>query len=83
MDANVNSNNNIYFGSNSGLPSFAGPNDISVDPMLTDPTNGDFRLQTNSPAISAGIDSSAVVTTDYSGNPRTLPFDIGAFEYVP
>jgi len=42
---------------------------------------GDFRLAAGSSLIGAGQDLSSDFTTDYFGNTRTLPWDIGAFKY--
>ena len=42
-----------------------------------------FKIIAESPAKKSGTNTSATLTTDFYGNPRTLPFDIGAFEYVP
>jgi len=54
---------------------------IVVDPLMTDPANGDFTLQSGSPAIDAGVDVG--LTEDYFGMPiRGLP-DIGFYEYQP
>ena len=39
-----------------------------------------FHLQFGSPAIDSGIDVG--LTTDYDGNPVSIPPDIGAYEYV-
>jgi len=39
----------------------------STDPLMTDPANGDFTLQPNSPCIDAGVDVG--LTEDYAGNP--------------
>ena len=55
-----------------------------IDPLLVSPAkanvpNDDFRLQSGSPAINAGIDVG--LTTDYLGNPIIGLPDIGAFEY--
>ena len=41
----------------------------------------DFSLQSDSPLLGMGADLSASFTTDYAGNTRTVPFDIGAYEY--
>ena len=56
-------------------------NSIAQDPLLTDPTNGNFTLQAISPCIDAGIDVG--ITQDYDGTPRPqgLAPDIGAYEY--
>ncbi|MBN8683116.1 MAG: DUF1565 domain-containing protein [Chitinophagales bacterium] len=56
----------------------------STDPLFINPTGGDFRLQTCSPAINAG-DNSVVApgATDLDGRPRILGgrVDIGAYEH--
>ena len=54
----------------------------SQNPIFVDFSNGNFNLQSNSPAINAGTPI-ALVTTDILGNPRdvTNP-SIGAYEYV-
>ncbi len=68
----------------------SGPHDISLtDPLFvgnpeTQPYNYDpeeFKLQSNSPAIDAGIDT--LLISDYEINPRPLnyTFDMGAYEY--
>jgi len=41
--------------------------DFNTDPLMTDPANGDFTLQPNSPCIDAGVDVG--LTEDYAGNP--------------
>ena len=61
---------------------------VNVNPLFMAPTidPGDFRLQENSPMIDRGKDVSARYLLDFRGNPdtvRTLPYDIGAFEYIP
>jgi len=38
-----------------------GPNDISADPKLKDPANGDFTLDTGSPCFDAGMQLGAIV----------------------
>ena len=57
---------------------------VESDPLMTDPANGDFTLQSGSPAIDAGALLSIHVDgwTDYAGATRIygqLP-DIGAYE---
>lgn len=57
---------------------------INQDPRFTNPSERDYRLQSNSPAIDAGTDLSSRYTLDIRGLPdssRTLPFDIGAWEF--
>jgi hypothetical protein len=47
-----------------------GPNDITADPLLNDPANGDFTLQAGSPCLDAGLQIGANegVTGDYKIN---------------
>jgi hypothetical protein len=49
-----------------------------TDPKL----NVDLTLQSNSPAIGAGANLSVYFTTDFLGNTRIAPWDIGAYKYV-
>jgi hypothetical protein len=49
---------------------------LQVDPLWVDPENGDFRLQSGSPAIDAGTEV-APFTNGFAGNAP----DIGALEY--
>lgn len=58
------------------------PNSLTLDPLFADPENGDFRLQSNSPAIDNGTDIG--LTLDFAGNsiPQGNGTDIGAYEYV-
>jgi len=61
-------------------------NNINQDPLLVDPTNGDFNLGVGSKAIDTG-DSAApnLPTVDYAGNPRIIgpAPDMGALEALP
>ncbi len=64
-------------------------NNINVDPMFVDSTNGDFRLENWSECINAGLNPDGVnllyclPATDPAGNPRIAAeiIDIGAYEY--
>ncbi|HUS60181.1 MAG TPA: right-handed parallel beta-helix repeat-containing protein, partial [Nevskiaceae bacterium] len=58
-----------------------GPRDISADPLLVDPENGDYHLQVSSPCIDAGTNDGAL-STDFDGDPRPdgCWVDIGADE---
>lgn len=51
---------------------------VEADPLMTDPDNNDFTLQTTSLCINAGVDIS--LTVDYSGEAVAPPPDIGAYE---
>lgn len=57
------------------------PNSVNANPLFTDPSNGDFTLQSLSPAIDAGIDVG--LTTDYLNHAIYGAPDIGAYEYQP
>jgi hypothetical protein len=59
-----------------------GDHDISADPLLVDPANGNFHLDTGSSCIDKG-DPSNYPATDFEGDPRpqgSAP-DIGADEF--
>lgn len=83
-NANWNSNNitfNYNHNANSTFIRVSGPNDTSGDPLFVNPSAGDFRLKSNSPAINNGIRFNSV-TTDILGGPRvkgSAP-DKGAYE---
>jgi len=59
-----------------------GEHDILVDPKFVNPSEFNFNLQSNSPAINVGADLD-VVTEDIVQVPRPQggSFDIGAYEY--
>jgi hypothetical protein len=61
----------------SGSPTFAATHPLSGNPVL----NAEYRLQTGSAAIDAGVD--AGVSTDIDGDPRPMGagYDVGADEY--
>ena len=60
-----------------------GTGNISVPPLVVDPVNGDWHLQSNSPCIDGGNNAYVATTNDLDGNPRIigLVVDIGAYEY--
>jgi len=51
---------------------------ISSDPLMIDPANGDFKLNPHSPCVNAGTDVS--LTEDYEGLKIRHAPDIGAYE---
>jgi hypothetical protein len=68
-----------------------GTGNITEDPQLVDPANGDFHLLPNSPCIDAG--GTVTLAQDFEGDPRPWDgtsetrgdgsdFDIGADEYT-
>jgi parallel beta-helix repeat protein len=81
--------NDMYNGTANyvGLP--AGATDMAADPRFVDRTNGNYRLQSSSPAVDAGNPTYVETTTDLDGAPRvqdgnndgTPVIDIGAYEF--
>jgi hypothetical protein len=61
---------------------YPGAQDISIDPRLVDPANGDFHLAADSPCIDAA-DPVNYPPTDFEGDPRPngVAPDIGADEF--
>ena len=61
-----------------------GGNQWGVDPQFIDPANGNFHLNTGSPAINAGTSAYGFAETDIEGSGRTAStINLGAFEAVP
>ncbi|HTQ50417.1 MAG TPA: choice-of-anchor Q domain-containing protein [Candidatus Acidoferrales bacterium] len=60
----------------------AGSGNIGNDPLFMDPIGGNLHLQSNSPCINSGADSSGS-STDLDGNPRVVggAIDMGAYEF--
>jgi len=77
---------NMYY--NCGTNGFTGlteTNKLVADPLFVggaNPDVNDYKLQSNSPAIDAGISTAPTVTDDYWGTPRPQgsAYDIGAYE---
>ena len=59
------------------------PGSITAEPLFVDLTNGNLRLQSNSPCINAGDPIYAPGPTDLDGRPRIVggTVDMGAYEF--
>ena len=74
--------NNNWYGVNAGVA--AGIGDVYGNPGFVNAggfTAADYRLTAGSAAITTAADLTSIVTTDYFGALRVVPFDIGAHEY--
>jgi len=96
-DTNVIFRNNIYYGDGGATLSYeyddvlqadfaawktaTGDNSTEEDPKLSDPANGNFTLQVDSPAIDNGYDNSFTEDVIGTARPQGTSIDIGAFEY--
>ena len=78
----IDLDNNIAEQSWGILPSTS-TNNIVGNPLFTDAPNGDFTLQTGSPAIDTGDNTYVVGTTDLLTNQRIFntTVDMGAYEF--
>ena len=82
--ANVALNNNLLHGITTvieGSSSYTSSNNTTGDPLFVNLTNRDFHLQSTSPAIRKGSTTDAP-TYDFDDNTRTVPPDLGSFEYA-
>jgi hypothetical protein len=85
---NMEVRNNIVFGnagfvfSNGGTGTIESNNLFGVDPQFVNSSGNDFKLKSDSRAVDAGANVSAV-TTDLSGvaRPQGRTTDIGAYEF--
>lgn len=60
---------------------YDGEGNIDADPQFVDAANGDYRLQTSSPAVNAGTPNYPdALTTDLEGRVRDWQPDLGAYE---
>jgi parallel beta-helix repeat protein/VCBS repeat-containing protein len=77
---NIAYKNNIMAIQNNGIGSLL-TNNLTNDPRFVDGANGNFKLQSGSPAIDAGITVNDVLA-DFEGTPRPqgARHDVGAFE---
>ncbi|MCX7787540.1 MAG: chitobiase/beta-hexosaminidase C-terminal domain-containing protein [Spirochaetes bacterium] len=85
---NVNINNYtttpVYTSSDAQPLTYNDPawrNLVNQDPLFVNPAANNYHLQASSPARAAGTDlSSEIPAFDRDGNPRTVPWSIGAYE---
>ena len=78
--ANCTFTNCLVQGWNAGME---GLGSFDADPLFVDPAAGDFRLQSGSPCIDAGLAGIAVWTNDLAGFARVSGWavDLGAYEF--
>ncbi|MGV8162328.1 MAG: choice-of-anchor Q domain-containing protein [Candidatus Nanoarchaeia archaeon] len=75
------SNNLFSVSGMSGTPG-VGNNSVIGNPLFVDAVNGDFNLQSGSPAINAGIDVGILFDHEGVSIPQGSAPDIGAYEYA-
>jgi len=87
-DRGFEGKNNIFWDGDGSIgwgtiPENRYENTIQLNPLLADPSNGDFHLLKGSPAIDAGITLPSI-REDYDGvvRPQGDGIDIGAFEVM-
>ena len=78
----ITHNNNAFYRVGGGaLGLTAGGTETSTDPTFVDIDAGDFRLDTGSPALGAGVTVSGY-TADANGNSLQSPPDVGAIQSI-
>ncbi len=68
------------------IGSFLGAENLQVDPLFADPSQGDYRLRFDSPMVDSGDDSYPalpIVDLDRTPRPQGFTWDRGAFEHTP
>ncbi len=75
-------NSDLSYCCTTPLPT-VGVGNIADEPLFVDLINSDFHLQTNSPCINSGDNTTVAGSTDLDGNARIKggTVDIGAYEY--
>jgi len=76
---NIVFNNNTDFQTDGSNGTVDDHNLLGVNPLFVNAGAGDFHVQSNSPASNAGV-AVSIVTTDFDGNTRGNPPELGAFE---
>jgi len=76
----IRGSNNLWFGA--GVPPAFLTSNVGADPRFANLGSHDFRLQAQSPAVNAGVNTG--ILRDYSGisRPQGSAYDIGAHEYA-
>jgi parallel beta-helix repeat protein len=78
----INYKNNVWYGAPVTIANAA---DVLADPRFANPGGFkavDYKLTSLSPALTAGVNLSALVTKDFFGATRTATFDIGAHQFT-
>lgn len=72
-----------YSGSSSNICGHAGTGCTVSNPNFVNPAAGNYRVQAGSPAIDTGANlGGAPFNIDYAGSLRSVPWDIGAYEFI-
>jgi uncharacterized repeat protein (TIGR02543 family) len=75
---------NSFYNNGYGIDgaTYLGTSYTTSNPLMVDPANGNFRLQTGSPAVDSGS-ATLAPATDYDGyaRPQGLGYNMGAFEF--
>ncbi|HEX8926484.1 MAG TPA: choice-of-anchor D domain-containing protein [Terriglobales bacterium] len=76
----VGGSNNLFYGNGMAPDMFS--NSLSVDPLFVSASNGNFHLQSGSPAIDAG--TTVQLASDFDGvlRPQGTAYDLGAYESI-
>jgi hypothetical protein len=81
VNGNATMDSNLYYGGAGSAPS-GDAHAVSANPLFVNAPALDFHLQSNSPAIDKGADTSGTSATDYYGIVRAAgKIDLGAVEY--
>jgi hypothetical protein len=78
-----NGSNNVFYRETTPLkPWMLFTGSVTSDPLFTDKTTDNFRLQSLSPAKNTGVNTNPPVTRDFDGalRPASGKFSMGAFE---
>lgn len=78
--------NNYHDSTSSSLGGFSPSNDqtetIGATTLFNSPSTYDFTLKSGASVVNnTGVNLSSLFTVDRAGNTRTVPWDIGAYEY--